>query len=108
MSHKGGFTQDASHKGVEILKKKGRDASGKYVPDSRHDEINSRQPSRFKPGDGPQACPHLLYIGPNHQLTDEVVGVFPQKFIYLNSSLSLVSPNIINIHDTNMAVDSLF
>jgi len=36
MSHKGGFTHAASHKGVEILKKKGRrDALRKYVADTR-------------------------------------------------------------------------
>jgi len=35
MSHKGGFTHAASHKGVEILKKGRRDALRKYVPDTR-------------------------------------------------------------------------
>lgn len=37
MSHKGGFTHAASHKGVEILKKKKgrRDALLKYVPERR-------------------------------------------------------------------------
>lgn len=53
----------------------------------RHDEINNQRPSRFKLGDGPQACPALLYIGPNRQLTDKVVSVFPQEVEYLKNSL---------------------
>jgi hypothetical protein len=53
----------------------------------RNDEINSRRPSPFKQGDGPQAYPDLLYIGPNHQLTDKVVGVFTWKMIYFKNSL---------------------
>lgn len=48
MSHKGGFTHAASHKGVEILKKKKRKEEMHYVnmyqtQGRRRDEINSRR-----------------------------------------------------------------